>query len=285
MISSEDIEVIIGSDEDEPELSETEELSLANRFSAFKGKKFDFSLKLVNPDKMSEFQTVQIGKAGVISSVTSLKAFISQKVSQLPNISVNIESVEYGYIGPGHGARGKKVWIYNDDDVAAMYETHSGNRTIRLWCYTHACTRKICTGKSKASSGSKFEQHSEKLSDVDEICAKLSEKHKGEYSKDQLRAWAHMINMGKYESYDEAPDKPFWKGRKRQRSDDQVPSNSSSKRPASFVASPSKKVGIRSELITQLKQWHALLESGVVSQSEYDEMKSAIMTDMKDLQK
>ena len=51
------------------------------------------------------------------------------------------------------------------------------------------------------------------------------------------------------------------------------------------MASPSKKVGIRSELITQLKQWHALLESGVVSQSEYDEMKSAIMTDMKDLQK
>ena len=70
MKASEDIEVIIGSDEDEPELSETEELSLANRFSAFKGKMFDFSLKLVNPDKMSEFQTVQIGKAGVISSVT-----------------------------------------------------------------------------------------------------------------------------------------------------------------------------------------------------------------------
>ena len=55
MISSEDIEVIIRSDEDEPELSETEELSLANCFSAFKGKMFDFSLKLVNPDKMSEF--------------------------------------------------------------------------------------------------------------------------------------------------------------------------------------------------------------------------------------
>lgn len=249
MISSEDIEVVIGSDEDEPEAqasSETEELSLADRFGAFKGKTFDFSLKLVNPDKMSEFQTVQMGKAGVISSVTNLKAFISQKVSQLPNISINIESVEYGYLGPGHGARGKKMWIYNNDDIAAMYETHSGNRTICLWCYTHA--RKVSTGKSKASSGSKFEQHSEKLSDVDEICAKLSEKHKGEYSKDQLRAWAHMINMGKYESFDEAPDKPFWKGRKRQCNDDQVPS--SSKRPASFVSSPSKKIGIRSELIT-----------------------------------
>ena len=82
--------------------------------------------------------------------------------------------------------------------------------------------------------------------------------------------------------YDEAPDKPFWKGRKR-RCSGQGPSNS--KRPTSSVASPSKKVGIRSELITQLKQWHALLESGVVSQNEYDEMKTAIMTDMKELQK
>ena len=283
MISSEDTEVVIGPDDDEAEAqasSEREDLSLADRFGAFKGKTFDFSLKLVNPDKMSEFQTVQMGKAGVLSSVANLKAFMVQKMTQLPNALINIESVEYGYIGPGHGARGKKMWIYNDDDIAEMYETHSGNRTIRLWCYTHA--RKVSTGKSKASSGSKFEQHSDKLSDVDEICAKLSEKHKGEYSKDELRAWAHMINMGKYESYDEAPDKPFWRGRKRQCGDQAPPS---SKRPTSFVVSPSKKMRIRSELITRLKQWHALLESGLVSQSEYDEVKSAIMTDMKDLQK
>ena len=39
VISSEDIEVVIGSDEDEPgfQASETEELSPADRFSAFKG--------------------------------------------------------------------------------------------------------------------------------------------------------------------------------------------------------------------------------------------------------
>ena len=56
-------------------------------------------------------------------------------------------------------------------------------------------TKSAPVNLSKASSGSKFEQHSEKLSDVDEICAKLSEKHKAEYSKDQQRAWAHMIKV------------------------------------------------------------------------------------------
>jgi hypothetical protein len=29
-------------------------------------------------------------------------------------------------------------------------------------------------------------------------------RNKGKFSKAQLRAWAHMTNMGKYESYDEA---------------------------------------------------------------------------------
>ena len=89
---------------------------------------------------------------------------------------------------------------------------YSGKKSIRLWCYTHA--RKVSTSVSKSSAGSKFEQHSEKLSEVDDICTRLSEKHSGKYSKDQLRAWAHMIKMGKHHSYDEAPDKPFLEGLK-----------------------------------------------------------------------
>ena len=120
VISSEDIEVVIGSDEDEPEVrtsSDIEELPLVDQFGAFKGKTFDFSVKLINPDKMSDFQTIQIGKATTFSSLADLKAFISQHVSQLPNMLSDIESVECGYLEPGHGAKGKKVWIYKDDDV------------------------------------------------------------------------------------------------------------------------------------------------------------------------
>ena len=44
---------------------------------------------------MSEFQTVQMRKAGILSSVSNLKAFLVQKLSQLPIVSENIESVEY----------------------------------------------------------------------------------------------------------------------------------------------------------------------------------------------
>ena len=99
----EDTEVVIGPDDDEAEAqtsSESEDLSLADPSGAFKGKTFDFSLKLDNPAKTSEFQTVQIGKAGIgiiiLSSVANLKAYMVQKMSQLPNASTKIESVEYG---------------------------------------------------------------------------------------------------------------------------------------------------------------------------------------------
>ena len=234
---------------------------------------------------MSEFKTIPIGKERTFVSVDSLKTFISEKVPTTPDMptSSDIKSVEFGYLEPGHGAKGKKVWIFKDEDVAAMYETHSGRKCVRLWCYTHV--RTASASVTKSGSGPKFEQYTEKLSEVDEISAKLYEKHKGKYSKDQLRAWAHMIRMGKYDSYDEAPDKPFWQGRKRSSSDNHSQCPDRKRCPGSSVSSPSKKVGIRSELISQLQTWHTLLASGAVSQSDYDELKSTILTDIKDLQK
>lgn len=47
------------------------------------------------------------------------------------------------------------------------------------------------------------------ISEVKEIVKKLEEQHRGRYSPEQLRAWAHMIQMSKHDSYDEPPDKPF----------------------------------------------------------------------------
>ena len=38
-----------------------------------------------------------------------------------------------GYISPGHGLKGKKVWIEQDEDLDRMYELHKKN--ITLCCY------------------------------------------------------------------------------------------------------------------------------------------------------
>ena len=56
---------------------------------------------------------------------------------------------------------------------------------------------------------------SEKMTEVDKIYSKLQEEHKTGYSPEQLRAWAHLLQMGKHDSYTQPSDKPFFRGRKR----------------------------------------------------------------------
>jgi len=44
------------------------------------------------------------------------------------------------------------------------------------------------------------------------ICDELEERHSNskKFSLEQLRAWAHIIQMKKHESYEAPPDKPFF---------------------------------------------------------------------------
>lgn len=86
--------------------------------------------------------------------------------------------------------------------------------------------------------------------------------------------WAHVIHSGKHTSIDEPPDKPFWRGRKRKLSEQPQ---------VGYGISPTKKVSVRSELLDQLSKWHKLSEAGVVSSSEYDELKQKILSDIKEL--
>ena len=46
-------------------------------------------------------------------------------------------NVEMGYVEPGHGMRGKKVWLFTDEEVNNMYEKHQGKPGICLWCYAY----------------------------------------------------------------------------------------------------------------------------------------------------
>jgi hypothetical protein len=93
-----------------------------------------------------------------------------------------------------------------------------------------------------------------------------------------------MIRLGKHESTDEPPDLPFWRGRKRQQENtDPQPT----KRPAVVAdvtsSSTSASVSVRSDLLDQLSKWHKLNADGVVSDSEYEELKKTILSDIKQL--
>ena len=54
------------------------------------------------------------------------------------------------------------------------------------------------------------------MTEVDEILEKLKQKHAENYTPKQLLTWAHMIQMNKHESYDTAPNKPFFGSKKQE---------------------------------------------------------------------
>ena len=120
--------------------------------------------------------------------------------------------------------------------------------------------------------GSNYTNHLKKMSEVECIIDDLEKRHEsGKYSAEQIRVWAHMIQMGKHDSYDNPPSKRFFK---------------SSKPVAPETCtlegiSPSKRLNMRSELIAQLDKWHALMERGAISMDQYTELQATILKDIK----
>ena len=50
---------------------------------------------------------------------------------------------------------------------------------------------------------------------------------------------------------------------------------------AKSVMSPTKRVSLRTQCIEQLDKWHRLMESGAISQQQYDELQSKLFDDLK----
>ena len=98
----------------------------------------------------------------------------------------------------------------------------------------------------------RYDNHTEKMIEVESIEEELENKHNGTYSREQLRAWAHLIQMGKHDSLDLAPNKSFWR----------TPSgNKGSPLPQSdstVAVSPGKKIQLQGQLVDQLLKWHVI---------------------------
>lgn len=239
---------------------------------------FEYSTKIVNPIRMSQFKNMRVCKWKSCQKISDLRSFLCVKVPSLEidGHKPNFEIVDIGYIEPGHGMKGKKHWLFTDDDVEEMYKKHLGKRSILLWAYSF-----VQSTKTKRVD-STYAAHKESLDEANEKFDELRKKHGNKYTSEQLKVWAQYIRLGKHDSTDEAPDKPYWKGRKRLDTHSQVPLAKRLSPGISTVASvsPIKKVSVRSELLDQLGKWHKLNENGVVSNEEYEELK---VSDIKQL--
>ena len=117
---------------------------------------------------------------------------------------------------------------------------------------------------ASAPKASRYDSHVDKMAEVASIEDKLQE-HSGEYSDQQLRSWAHLIQMNKHLSYDEPPDKPFFHS-----------SRKSSITPAARV-SPGKRINMRGQCVDQLLKSHQLFEKGLISKEQCDEFQASIL--------
>ena len=250
-----------------------------------------YSIKIINPAKKAEYMVQKLhGVKMSFKKVDEIKGIIEEHCDD--NVSVPIDSL--GYVEPGHGAKGKQRWLITDADIADMYKAHQGKKEILLWCYSRsqggAKKRPLSPdseGSSKPPKLSRYTNHVEKMTEVQEIEEKIKELHnKGGtkvFSDEQIRTWAHLIQMGKHSSYDFPPDKPFWRNHRNVSTGESSTTSATPDRSKAPVVtiSPGKRVNLRGQCVEQLLRLHQLMEKGGISKAEYDEMQESIMAEVK----
>lgn len=70
--------------------------------------RFEYSIKLINPRKMSEFKSVRVCKWKRCKNMNNLRDFLGSKV---PPVDIGGEKPDF--TEPGHGLKGRKQWINN----------------------------------------------------------------------------------------------------------------------------------------------------------------------------
>ena len=78
---------------------------------------------------------------------------------------------------------------------------------------SHSASHSDAEDDTLKPSKSKRDGIAKKISQVKEVVQKLKEKHGSLYSIEKLNAWAHMIDIGKHDSYETPPDLPYFRGK------------------------------------------------------------------------
>ena len=156
----------------------------------------------------------------------------------------------------------------SNKDLQEMYERYQKRRDIMLWMKQsrkrpHSESDNPSSGVplSRKCGRSNYDGQLNRMAQVDEILDEIKKKHGDTYSQEQCRVWALLIQMGKHESYESAPDKLFFKTKKKQVSEASASS-----------ASPGKRLQMRSECIDQLDKWYQLMEKGAITNEQYKEI-------------
>ena len=233
----------------------------------------------VNP-KNGGGHSIESWQGEQFSSVERMKSELGEEFA---------DHFQFGYLMPGHGMNGKQRPIESHADLTTMFSEYRGKRCILLWI---KCQKPSVTKRSRPTSpdmgasedvqvpkakraGPAYSAHMKNLHEVEEILETLKQKHEENFTPEQLRTWAHMIQMKKHSSYDTAPDKPFF------RSKSKKTTAATTSTVTDAVISSVNKVNMRSELIQQIDKWYDLKQKGAISEAQYEELQAVILSDIK----
>lgn len=231
-----------------------------------------YSVKIINPQNKGGYITEEFQEEK-FSDVSSLRS----KLAELFGKYMIEAEFQVGYLTPGHGFKGKQLFLSTDDDLTQMYSEHHGRRSINLWLKLYPKKHKRQKDSStepaapQAKRSKSCESHLEKMDELQKIVDILKDKHKeGKYShlsSAQFHCWGNTIQLGHHDSYEHPPNKPFFGATKT----------------ASIGggASPGKRIRLRSECIDQLTKWSKLKNDGVITMEEYQDMHKTILGDIK----
>ena len=139
--------------------------------------KITYSVKQINPNNKRNY-TVKKWRNTVckFKSVAMLRANLKESFAD--DLSdVPVDDIECGYIDPGHGAKGRQLWVFEKSDLDNMYEAHAHKKEIMIWFYTQKFTsgKKRCASPIIAKSmpnkvaRTKHDVHTSKLLEFEEI--------------------------------------------------------------------------------------------------------------------
>ena len=87
---------------------------------------------------MSDHKTISLSGTKYCESLDELKMFLSDNIHIPEDDKPDFSKVDIGYFEPGHGTKGKKIWLYTDDDLKVMYSKYTPpcKKVVLMWCYT-----------------------------------------------------------------------------------------------------------------------------------------------------
>ena len=225
--------------------------------------KYVYSVKVINPSKKPDYSVKKLTTSSQFEALNELQKHLSDEL--------DVPTDHMGYIEPGHGVKGRQRWLHTDSDLKQMYESHQRRKDILLWCHSipSSPSRSIKQKSRKRFSADSGEEdvplrksktnadlYAKKLSEVEELVKKLTEKHQ---SVEQMNTWAHVIHMGKHESLDQPPSVPYFK-KPAKKATEKDTSDVTEKEKDHVIRSPSRRISNRTQCISQLKDLRPCLK-------------------------